>query len=527
VPAAGQPIGAAERDRLLSHVRLPVAIAVSGGADSTALMHLVAGWAKERGRAATVSPGVPPVLVITVDHGLRPESASEAEWVAQQAEGLGLAHKSLRWTGPKPRTGIQEAARAARYSLILEELGREPLPEPRQLLIAHHLDDQAETVLMRLARGSGVDGLSGMREVERRTWLKLGHPVEERTIEILRPLLGVPRSRLEATLKAAGAEWLDDPSNADVRYERVRLRAATREREALGLGPDMLALSARRVAAARAALETAAYELARAERVRLRAAMRERQALGLAPDMLALSARRVAAARAALETAAYELARAAVDLHQGAWASIDPAALNHAPREVALRLLQSVIGAFGGQPELPVRSQMEDLVERLFSPNPSTTTLGGVVIDPALSLRSAPSQKTTVIAIYREPGRRPLPKVTLEPGQGLFWDRRFYLSVAPEFGQSVRVEALGQAGFAALKRSHPSLRQLPIPSRAAATLPGLWAGDRLLAVPCLSVVEPSLAGPTANDGRLLLEARFALQHARSILGDGVRDDNLT
>jgi len=481
VPAAGQPIGAAERDRLLSHVRLPVAIAVSGGADSTALMHLVAGWAKERGRAATVSPGVPPVLVITVDHGLRPESASEAEWVAQQAEGLGLAHKTLRWTGPKPRTGIQEAARAARYSLILEELGREPLPEPRQLLIAHHLDDQAETVLMRLARGSGVDGLSGMREVERRTWLKLGHPVEERTIEILRPLLGVPRSRLEATLKAAGAEWLDDPSNADVRYERVRLRAATREREALGLGPDMLALSARRVAAARAALETAAYELA----------------------------------------------RAAVDLHQGAWASIDPAALNHAPREVALRLLQSVIGAFGGQPELPVRSQMEDLVERLFSPNPSTTTLGGVVIDPALSLRSAPSQKTTVIAIYREPGRRPLPKVTLEPGQGLFWDRRFYLSVAPEFGQSVRVEALGQAGFAALKRSHPSLRQLPIPSRAAATLPGLWAGDRLLAVPCLSVVEPSLAGPTANDGRLLLEARFALQHARSILGDGVRDDNLT
>lgn len=481
MPAAGQPIGAAERDRLLSHVRLPVAIAVSGGADSTALMHLVAGWAKERGRAATISPGVPPVLVITVDHGLRPESASEAEWVAQQAEGLGLAHKSLRWTGPKPRTGIQEAARAARYSLILEELGREPLPEPRQLLIAHHLDDQAETVLMRLARGSGVDGLSGMREVERRTWLKLGHPVEERTIEILRPLLGVPRSRLEATLKAAGAEWLDDPSNADVRYERVRLRAATREREALGLGPDMLALSARRVAAARAALETATHELA----------------------------------------------RAAVDLHHGAWASIDPAALNHAPREVALRLLQSVIGAFGGQPELPGRSQMEDLVDRLFSPKPSTATLGGVVIDPALSLRSAPSQKTTVVAIYREPGRHPLPKVTLEPGEGLFWDRRFYLSVAPEFGQSVRVEALGQAGFAALKRSHPSLRQLPIPSRAAATLPGLWAGDRLLAVPCLSVVEPSLAGPTANDGRLLLEARFALQHARSILGDGVRDDNLT
>lgn len=478
---AGQPIGDAERDCLLSRVRLPVAVAVSGGADSTALMHLVAGWAKAKSAAAAVPTGVAPVLVLTVDHGLRPESASEAEWVARQAQRLGLGHRTLRWIGPKPRTGIQEAARAARYSLIFEELGREPLPEPRQLLTAHHLDDQAETVLMRLARGSGVDGLSGMREVEQRVWLKLRHPIEERTVEILRPLLGMPRSRLEATLKKAGAEWLEDPSNADVRYERVRLRAASRERKALGLSPDMLVLSARRIAAARAALETATHELA----------------------------------------------RAAVDLHQGAWASIDPGALANAPQEIILRLLQSIIGAFGGQPELPGRSQVEDLVDRLFSSKPSTTTLGGVVIDPALKLRTAPTQKTTVLAIYREPGRRPLPKAKLKPGEGLFWDRRFYLSIAPEVGQTVRVEALGQAGFAALRRLHPALRQLPIPSRAAATLPALWAGERLLAVPALSVAEPSLAGPAAKDGRFLLEARFAPQHVRSILGEAARDDNLT
>src|SRR5690606_34220909 len=136
-------------------------------------MHMVAGWAKDTERSATLPAGTPPILVITVDHGLRRESADEAAWVGREAQRLGLAHVVLRWTGVKPRTGIQEAARAARYDLICEHVGRESLPEPRQVLLAHHLDDQAETVLMRLARGSGVDGLSGMREVEPRIWLRL------------------------------------------------------------------------------------------------------------------------------------------------------------------------------------------------------------------------------------------------------------------------------------------------------------------------------------------------------------------
>lgn len=456
---------------MLRDVRLPVAVAVSGGADSTALMHLVAGWAKSGGSAAALPAGIAPVLVITVDHGLRAESAEEAAWVGREAQRLGLVHIVLRWTGPKPRTKIQETARSARYALVCDYIGREPLPEPRQVLLAHHLDDQAETVLMRLARGSGVDGLSGMREMEPRIWLRLAHPVEERTIILQRPLLSVPKSRLEATLAAAGAEWLEDPSNTDVRFERIRVRTAVRERDALGL----------------------------------------------TAEKLALSARRLASARGALEAAQHQLARAAVDLHNGAWASIDAERLAEAPPELVLRLLQSVIGAFGGQREPPGRSQLENLVERLWSHGAAAETMGGTVIVPARKPAKSGPRRAPFVSIYREPGRRQLPQVPLQPGQGLFWDRRFYLSRASEHHDAIRVEPLGQAGFARLKREFPSIAAISLPSAAAASLPSFWAGDQLIAVACLSSVEPRLLGPEI-EGRPALAAEFAPQHVRSICG---------
>lgn len=468
---ADQPIGDAERDLLFRNVRLPVAIAVSGGPDSTALMQLVAAWANSGGRAGAVPNGVAPVLVITVDHGLRPESAAEAAWVSWQAKRLGLAHVTLRWTDPKPRTGIQEAARNARYRLILDYVGDEPLPQPRQVLLAHHQDDQAETVLMRLARGSGVDGLSGMRAAEVRLWLRLRHPVEERRVEFLRPLLSVPKRRLLATLDALDAEYLQDPSNRDARFERVRLRAAGGARETLGLTTEKLALTARRLASAREALE------------------RDQQ----------------------------DLARSAVDLHDGAWAAIDAEKLTAAPPEVAMRLLQAVIGAFGGQPEAPDRSQVEALLERLTASGQKTMTLGGAVIRPGFRLKRDGGH-SSVLAIYREPSRRPLPISHLAPGEGLYWDRRFYVSLSFEHREPVRVEPLGQAGYARLKRDYPSSRTLPIPAAAAAGLPSLWVGDRLLAVPFFWAAEPGLCGPLGADGRPLAPVSFATRHLHAIFG---------
>ncbi|MEQ1647867.1 MAG: tRNA lysidine(34) synthetase TilS, partial [Hyphomicrobiaceae bacterium] len=128
-----------------------IALAVSGGVDSMALLHLFHAWAKDKQLSA---------IVITVDHGLRKESAAEAAFVAHEAIALGYRHCTLPWLGDKPTSGIQSAARAARYRLIEEFMTREGCDT---LLTAHTRDDQAETVWMRLKRGTGIDGLAGMR----------------------------------------------------------------------------------------------------------------------------------------------------------------------------------------------------------------------------------------------------------------------------------------------------------------------------------------------------------------------------
>ena len=141
-------------------------------------------------------------------------SAAEAAATASLLGRHGCEAEILRWSEAKPRSGLQEAARAARYRLLREACRRRGI---LHLLVAHHADDQAETVAMRAARQSGPDGLAGMSAA-----------VELPEVRLLRPLLGVSRSRLTATLLARGVPWIDDPSNADPRFERARLRAGNR-----------------------------------------------------------------------------------------------------------------------------------------------------------------------------------------------------------------------------------------------------------------------------------------------------------
>ena len=180
-----------------------LAVAVSGGRDSLALALLAHDWAQARaGR----------IVGLIVDHGLRAEAAREAEATRVLLARHGIAAEILRWRGAKPAHGLQEAARLARYRLLFEACRQVGM---LHLLAAHHADDQAETVAMRAARGSGADGLAGMAAL-----------VEQRHARLLRPLLPVPRARLTATLEALGVAWIDDPSNADPRFERVRVRAA-------------------------------------------------------------------------------------------------------------------------------------------------------------------------------------------------------------------------------------------------------------------------------------------------------------
>jgi len=197
-----------------------VALAVSGGSDSTALMVLARDW------AATHHPDLR-LSVLTVDHGLRPESAEEAMRVGNWALALGLPHHVLLWEGPKPETGLQAKARNARYGLLA---GWCRDNDAGLLLTGHTLDDQAETVLMRLDRSLSPGSLAGI--AAQGGWD--GFP-------LLRPLLAVGREALRDYLAALGQDWIEDPSNDDRRFERVRTRQTLSGLRRHGITPERLA----------------------------------------------------------------------------------------------------------------------------------------------------------------------------------------------------------------------------------------------------------------------------------------------
>ena len=210
----------------------PIGLAVSGGPDSLALLLL----------AAEARPGK--VEAATVDHALRPESRGEAEMVAQLCERLGVPHAILTATwDEKPETAIQERARLMRYRLLGQWARERSLAA---VLTAHHLDDQAETFLMRLSRGAGVKGLAAMRPIARGGGA---------SVAIVRPLLGWRHSELEAVCAAAAVKPIQDPSNEDDQFERVRIRKALAETD--WLEPAAIAESASHLAEADAALHWA------------------------------------------------------------------------------------------------------------------------------------------------------------------------------------------------------------------------------------------------------------------------------
>ena len=204
-----------------------LAVAVSGGPDSLALLLL----------AAEAFPGR--IYALTVDHGIRTAAAVEAAAVAAICTARGIGHATLRWTGPKPAANLQAAARAARYALMAEWCAAQGTG---LLLTAHHADDQAETLLMRLARGAGSGGLTGIRPCR----------VIDHGVRLVRPLLGVRRAELAEIAQAAGLSAADDPSNRDPHYDRTAARAALAQ--VPWLDPARLAASAAHLADAEAAL---------------------------------------------------------------------------------------------------------------------------------------------------------------------------------------------------------------------------------------------------------------------------------
>lgn len=315
---AARPVGkqdfAALMDGLGPFEDGPVlAVGVSGGADSLALCLLAREWAADRGGR---------VEALTVDHALRPESGDEAATVGRWLADRDLSHHILTWQGEKPATGIQAAAREARFRLLRSWCRDHGV---LHLLLAHHLDDQAETFLLRLGRGSGVDGLSAMAPV---TALP--------EVRLLRPLLDIPRARLAATLRALGQPWIEDPSNQSDHYRRVRFR-------------KMMPLLA---------------------------------AEGLDPARLAGTARHLAAARHALEVAATDLALKAVEVDPAGFAWLDCGPLAAAPREVGLRTLSRLVRMIGGGAYPPRLDGLERLFDGLLASPEKRRTFAGCLLGP-------------------------------------------------------------------------------------------------------------------------------------------------
>ncbi|WP_069300404.1 tRNA lysidine(34) synthetase TilS [Neptunicoccus sediminis] len=210
----------------------PLGVAVSGGGDSLALLVLMAEWAKPSGRSLSA---------VTVDHGLRKDSAAEAQMVAQLCAGLGVPHTTLEWRDHPERGNLQDNARQARQRLIAQWALERGIAA---VATGHTKEDQAETLLLRLKRGSGVDGLSGIlpqRRKEGVLWL--------------RPTLEMRRETLRDVLRVRQIPWAEDPSNDDVRFDRVKMRKALVKLDEIGLTVDVLADTATRLQPARAALE--------------------------------------------------------------------------------------------------------------------------------------------------------------------------------------------------------------------------------------------------------------------------------
>lgn len=385
-----------------------VALAVSGGPDSLALLYLAHRLHDEGALQAEI-------IVLTVDHGLRAASRDEAEMVGMLAAQFCFDHEVLDWRPAEhPKAGLQEAARNARYGLMAEYCHAHDIPA---LVTAHQLEDQAETMLMRLGRGSGLDGLAAIPEKSH--WAGL---------VLLRPLLGVPKQRLIATLQAAGIDWVEDPTNRDTRYERARIRAARDTMDALGLTPEALARSARRLARAREAFDR------------------------VTEDFLA--------SHCATSSAGY--------------CTLDIGALLDAPDEIALRVLGSVIEAVGARNANLNLAKLESLHAALNEQPATSQTLGGC----RLQLLEHG------LGVFREARHSSLPIVALAPGGRALWDNRFRVSLASEAPGSVTVRALGQHLSKQRRADFPWLGSVPRQARVA--LPACWREEELISVPMIS-----------------------------------------
>ena len=411
-----------------------IAVACSGGPDSLALTLLADEWARGAGGRATA---------LIVDHAMRPQSAAEAAAVRDRLAAAGIEAAVLTRDGPPLKSDRQAAARDARYALMSDWCRRAGV---LHLLLGHHRGDQAETLMLRLGRGSGVDGLAAMAPV-----------CETAHLRLLRPLLGVPRERLILFLRARGQAWVDDPSNQDASFARVRVRRMLPRLGAEGLTEPRLAATARRMARARIALECAATEL---------------------------------------------LARAAAIYPEG-YALLSPGELRAAPEDTGLRALARLVTCVGGGRHGPRLEALERLYGWiLHGGGPAGRTLAGCRI-----VQRAAGQ----ILVCREAAAVEAPVAAEDDA---LWDGRFRLSAGG--GRGTQLGRLGPGGWAQVRSRRPELDGESLPADVRNAIPAIWRLEEVVVVPHLHYRRMPMdddaidqAALTFFPARMLGAARFS------------------
>jgi len=388
-------------------------VALSGGADSLALCLLANEWAKTYDKS---------VVGVSVDHGLRENAVQECVWVGKTLQSYGIEHHILNWVGEKPVNGIQAAAREARYALLEAWCFEQGISD---LLLAHHLDDQAETFLLRLARGSGVDGLSAMQKVSYGS-----------SVRLLRPLLSTPKSVLIDYLQSRDQSWIEDPSNQNEAFERVKFRNAMGALAELGLTAERLGQTAENMSRARLSLE--------------------------------------GHARVWLKQNAMLFDEGYVILKIGALQGLDD--------EVILRSLARIGMTIGGGIYPPRLERLLRLWKNLQSGEDGTLLGCRWII-----------QKTHIL-ICREVRNNITPE-EYDLSKPLYWDDRFSLEPIEnnEISSSFSVRALGEDGWANVVAHDPNLRETEIPMPAIYALVSIWDKEGVSVVPHLGYKRGNLS----------------------------------
>jgi tRNA(Ile)-lysidine synthase len=435
--SGGSPLDAVAFDRLMLafapfETAPEILVGVSGGADSMALALLAHDWCKAQGGR---------VVAVTVDHGLRKAAADEALWVAAELGRHNIEHITKHWRGEKPIGAVQEKAREARYQ-IFDALMRDA--GIFHLLVAHHAGDQRETIAMRRDRGAGPMGQAGMSA---RRYLRHGR--------VLRPLLGVPKVDLIATLQALGQTWIEDPSNRNDKFERVRVRKA---------------------------LNSGASESA---------------------DTTADTS-----ARHNLEARVGRLLAASVTLHANGVATLDPDLLLDpgSVADTAVHALGQVVRTVGGASYMPAIDKLQGALDSLAADEIARISLGGCVLHG----------RKGVICVYREFGRMAQDPIELDTESlldngSVRFDNRFEWQAhdACFAAQSARwIAPLGLCDVFHSKSFRRALREIApfignLPRAALASMPALYDKEGLLSVGGLEVSKLSDVLSAAGCGRPL------------------------